>query len=225
LVEKAIERGLLGAAEASALTSREIHNLIFLPGVSTKGVPDQISGRGVGMDVVKTNIARLSGIIDVASERGQGTQLSIQLPVTLAIVQALVVRSAGRTFCIPLNSVLESLRIASDEISLLSRREVMTLRGHTLPLVRIEKFFELSNDRPPPKRCFVVVVGLAQHRVGLVIDELVGQEDIVVKSLGAALEGTPGIAGATELGGKRTVLVLDVAAIVEEATAIRTEAA
>jgi two-component system chemotaxis sensor kinase CheA len=88
--------------------------------------------------------------------------------------------------------------------------------------VRIEKLFELSNDKPPPRRCFVVVVGLAQHRVGLVVDELVGQEDIVVKSLGKALDGTPGIAGATELGGKRTVLVLDVAALVEEATALRT---
>ncbi len=222
LIERAIERGLLDAAEAEALTPREVHNLIFLPGVSTKGVPDQISGRGVGMDVVKTNIARLSGIIDVGSERGKGTQLSIQLPVTLAIVQALVVRSAGRTFCIPLNSVLESLRIASEEISMLSRREVMTLRGHTLPLVRIEKFFELANDKPQPKRCFVVVVGLAQHRVGLLVDELIGQEDIVVKSLGKALDGTPGIAGATELGGKRTVLVLDVAALVEEATSLRT---
>jgi two-component system chemotaxis sensor kinase CheA len=110
-------------------------------------------------------------------------------------------------------------------VSLLSRREVITLRGQTLPLVRIERLFELKTDRPPPRRCFVVVVGLAQHRIGLVVDELFGQEDIVVKSLGAALEGTPGIAGATELGGKRTVLVLDVAAIVEEATASQVEAA
>jgi two-component system, chemotaxis family, sensor kinase CheA len=225
LMEKAIERGLLDAQEAIALSPREVHNLIFLPGVSTKGVPDQISGRGVGMDVVKTNIARLSGMIDVTSERGAGTRLSIQLPVTLAIVQALVVRAAGRTFCIPLNAVLESLRIGSDEITTLSRREVMTLRGQTLPLVRIERLFALQTDRPPPRRCFVVVVGLAQHRIGLVVDELVGQEDIVVKSLGPALDGTPGVAGATELGGKRTVLVLDVAAIVEEATAARTEAA
>jgi two-component system chemotaxis sensor kinase CheA len=225
LREKAIERGLLGAAEAEALSPREAHNLIFLPGVSTKAIPDQISGRGVGMDVVKTNIARLSGIIDVSSQKGQGTHLSIQLPVTLAIVQALVVRAAGRTFCIPLNSVLESLRIGTEEVTTLSRREVMTLRGQTLPLVRIERLFELSTNRPPPRRCFVVVVGLAQHRVGLVIDELVGQEDIVVKSLGTALDGTPGIAGATELGGKRTVLVLDVAAIVDEATAARSEAA
>ncbi|MEO6953204.1 MAG: chemotaxis protein CheA [Polyangia bacterium] len=225
LLEKAIERGVLGAAEAEALTSREIHNLIFLPGLSTKGVADQISGRGVGMDVVKTNIARLSGIIDVTSERGQGTHFSIQLPVTLAIIQALVVRVAGRTYCIPLNSVLESLRLGMDEVTTLSRREVMTLRGQTLPLVRVERFFELSTERSPPRRCFVVVVGLAQHRLGLIVDELIGQEDIVVKALGPALDGTPGIAGATELGGKRTVLVLDVAAMVEEAMATRTEAA
>ena len=225
LLEKAIERGVLGAAEAEALTAREIHNLIFLPGLSTKVVADQISGRGVGMDVVKTNIARLSGIIDVTSRRGQGTHFSIRLPVTLAIVQALVVRVAGRTYCIPLNSVLESLRLGMDEVSTLSRREVMTLRGQTLPLVRVERFFELATERPPPRRLFVVVVGLAQHRIGLVVDELIGQEDIVVKALGPALDGTAGIAGATELGGKRTVLVLNVAAIVEEAMASRTEAA
>ena len=225
LLEKAIERGVLDAAEAEALTSREIHNLIFLPGLSTKGVADQISGRGVGMDVVKTNIARLSGIIDVTSEHGRGSHFSIQLPITLAIVQALVVRVAGRTYCIPLNSVLESLRLGMDEVSTLSRREVMTLRGQTLPLVRVERFFELPTERPPRRRCFVVVVGLAQHRLGLVVDELIGQEDIVVKALGPALDGTAGIAGATELGGKRTVLVLDVAAIVEETMAPRTEAA
>jgi two-component system chemotaxis sensor kinase CheA len=184
------------------------------------------------MDVVKTNIARLSGIIDVESEIGVGTRLTITLPITLAIIQALIVRAAGRTYAIPLNSVIESLIATPNDVSTIERTEVMTLRGQTLPLARLERLFRLERadassviaataaaDGARRHRQFVVVVGLAQHRVGLMVDELVGQQDIVVKPLGRALAGIPGIAGATELGGKRTVLVLDVAALVEEVVA------
>jgi two-component system chemotaxis sensor kinase CheA len=219
LLQVAMSRGLLEPAQAENLSQREIFNLMFLPGISTKDTADEVSGRGVGMDVVKTNIARLSGIIDVESEPGQGTRLTITLPITLAIIQALVIRAAGRTFAIPLNSVLESLLITHNDVMTIERREVMTLRGQTLPLARLERLFELERPtgHPSPHRQFVVVVGLAQHRIGLLVDELVGQQDIVIKPLGKALDGAPGIAGATELGGKKTVLVLDVAAIVEEA--------
>jgi two-component system chemotaxis sensor kinase CheA len=219
LVEKAVDRGVVDSGFAAEMSRRDVFNLIFLPGISTKEVVDEVSGRGVGMDVVKTNIARLSGIIDVESEPGQGTRLTITLPITLAIIQALVVRAAGRTFAMPLNSVLESLRITRQDIATVERREVMTLRGQTLPLARLERLFELerTSEAPAPARQFVVVVGLAQHRIGLCVDELVGQQDIVIKPLGRALASVPGIAGATELGGKKTVLVLDVAAIVEEA--------
>jgi two-component system chemotaxis sensor kinase CheA len=221
LVERALERRLIEPAQAVDMSRREILNLMFLPGVSTKEIADEMSGRGVGMDVVKTNIARLSGIIDVESEPGQGTRLTITLPITLAIIQALVVRAAGRTFAMPLNSVLESLRITRQDIATVERREVMTLRGQTLPLARLERLFSLSRGETEalPPRQFVVVVGLAQHRIGLCVDELVGQQDIVIKPLGKVLRAVPGIAGATELGGKKTVLVLDVAAIVEEAVA------
>ncbi len=227
LVEKAVERGAIDRAQAGELTQRDVFNLIFLPGVSTKKVADEMSGRGVGMDVVKTNIARLSGIIDVASEPGRGTRLTITLPITLAIIQALIVRAAGRTFAIPLNSVLESLRVSSQEVATIERREVMGLRGQTLPLARLERVFELQRAQGDyvPHRQFVVVVGLAQHRIGLLVDELLGQQDIVIKPLGSALKDVPGIAGATELGGKRTVLVLDVAAIVEEAVTAQVDAA
>ncbi|HZS38517.1 MAG TPA: chemotaxis protein CheA [Polyangia bacterium] len=227
LVEKAIERGVIDRLQAGDLSQRDIFNLIFLPGVSTKKVADEMSGRGVGMDVVKTNIARLSGIIDVASEPGRGTRLTITLPITLAIIQALIVRAAGRTFAIPLNSVLESLRVSAMDVSTIERREVMGLRGQTLPLARLERVFELERaaGERAPHRQFVVVVGLAQHRIGLLVDELEGQQDIVIKGLGSSLKDVPGIAGATELGGKRTVLVLDVAAIVEEAVSSQVEAA
>jgi len=220
LIQKAIGRGLLTDEQARELGRREIFNLIFLPGVSTKEVADEVSGRGVGMDVVKTNISRLSGIIDVDSEPGRGTRLTITLPITLAIIQALVIRAAGRTYAVPLNSVLESLLITRTDLATIERREVMTLRGQTLPLARLERVFRLQRLDHEPERQFVVVVGLAQHRMGLLVDELVGQQDIVIKPLGKALEAAPGIAGATELGGKKTVLVLDVAAIVEEAVSV-----
>ena len=222
LVQKAVERGVLGANEARELSRRDAQNLMFLPGLSTKDVADEVSGRGVGMDVVKTNIARLSGIIDVESEPGLGTRLTLTLPITLAIIQALIIRAAGRTFAVPLNSVLESLRVTQADVRTIERREVMSLRGQTLPLARLEKLFRLERAdlEGVPNKQFVVVVGLAQHRIGLLVDELHGQEDIVIKSLGRALSEVPGIAGATELGGKKTVLVLDVAQIVEEAVGV-----
>jgi two-component system chemotaxis sensor kinase CheA len=227
LVRKAVERSLIDEGAVRDLTRRDIHNLMFLPGLSTKEAADELSGRGVGMDVVKTNIARLSGIIDVESEPSVGMRLTITLPITLAIIQALVIRAAGRTFAVPLNSVLESLRITQREVKMIERREVMSLRGQTLPLARLEKLFRLDRDdsSPAPHKQFVVVVGLAQHRIGLLVDELVGQEDIVIKSLGRALASVRGVAGATELGGKKTVLVLDVAQIVEEAVGSTVEAA
>jgi two-component system chemotaxis sensor kinase CheA len=227
LVRKAVERGLVDEAVVRDLSRRDIHNLMFLPGLSTKEAADELSGRGVGMDVVKTNIARLSGIIDVESEPSVGMRLTITLPITLAIIQALVIRAAGRTFAVPLNSVLESLRITQREVKMIERREVMSLRGQTLPLARLEKLFRLEREdrSTAPHKQFVVVVGLAQHRIGLLVDELVGQEDIVIKSLGRALAQVRGVAGATELGGKKTVLVLDVAQIVEEAVGGAVEAA
>jgi two-component system, chemotaxis family, sensor kinase CheA len=231
VVRAAITRGQLGAEQAAELSRRDIHNLIFLPGVSTKEKADEVSGRGVGMDVVKTNIARLSGIIDLWSEAGQGTKISITLPITLAIIPALIIRAAGRTYAIPLNSVLESVLIDPHELKTIERREVYSLRGQTLPLLRVEEVFHLkpvgapagaTHSAPlgaPPPRQYIVVVGLAQHRLGLVADELTGQQDIVIKSLGRLLAEIPGIAGATELGGQQTVLVLDVAALVEETVA------
>jgi two-component system, chemotaxis family, sensor kinase CheA len=225
ILETALRRGLIDTAAATEMSRRELLNLVFLPGFSTKDQATELSGRGVGMDVVKTNISKLSGIIDLQSMRGKGTQIAITLPITLAIIQALVVRAAGRTYAMPLNSVLESLTITRPQIRTLSGREVFTLRGQTLPLSRVEEFFQLTRTEPPGEKAYVVVVGLAQHRLGLIVDELVGQQDIVIKSLGRALAGVTGIAGATELGGQQIVLVLDVAALVEETLRTGAEAA
>jgi two-component system chemotaxis sensor kinase CheA len=213
--EVAVQRGLATAEAVRDLSRREVMNLIFVPGFSTARQVSSLSGRGVGMDVVKNNISNLSGIIDLRSERGRGTRFELTLPVTLAIVRALVVSVSGRTYGIPLNSVLEILELRTRDVRTLSTREVISVRGSTLPLVRLARFFDLAGARTPDA-FFVVVVGLAQERLGIAVDELVGQQDIVVKPLGVHLQGVRGVAGATDLGARRTVLVLDVGAIIED---------
>lgn len=215
----AVKRGLVSESEAREMTAAEIVDFIFVPGFSTRESATTVSGRGVGMDVVKTNISRLSGMIDVDTAVGRGTKFAITLPVTLAIIQALVIETARQTFCIPLNSVLESIMVQQSDIATVEGHEVVSLRGKTLPLLHLARLFDLRGKRRylDPERIYVVVVGLAQHRIGLVVDELLGQQDVVIKPLGKALRGVPGIAGATELGGGRTVLLLDVATLVEEA--------
>ena len=213
----AMERGLATAEALADLSRRELLNLVFTPGFSTARKVTALSGRGVGLDVVKTNIAELSGIIDLSTSRGLGTRFEITLPVTLAILRALVVSVAGRVYAIPLNSVLEILEVRAEELRTLSTREVISLRGTTLPILRLGSFFQ--HGESAPARLFVVVVGLAQERLGIAVEDLVGQQDIVVKPLGRALSSVRGIAGATDLGNRRTVLVLDVGAIIEEVIA------
>jgi two-component system chemotaxis sensor kinase CheA len=206
--EVAIERGLITVAAAEGLDRRELRNLVFLPGFSTRPSVSELSGRGVGLDVVKTNLQRLSGIIDISSERGQGTTFTLTLPLTLAIIRALVVEVSGRIWAVPLNSVLEIVQVSTAELRTVERREVFSLRGQTVPFVRLSRVFgtrEAKLDRHQ-----VVVVGLAQARVGLAVDALIGQQDIVTKPLGGRLRRVPGVAGATDLGNRRTVLVLDV---------------
>jgi two-component system chemotaxis sensor kinase CheA len=214
----AVERGLTTAQAAHDLPRRDVLNFVFVPGFSTSPKVTELSGRGVGLDVVKTNIANLSGIIDLQTRRGQGTTFSLTLPVTLAIIRALVVGVAGRTYAVPLNSVIELLAVPIREVRTIEMREVVDVRGTTLPLVRLARLFKLGEGRMP-ESLFVVVVGLAQERLGIAVDELVGQQDVVVKPLGTLLAGIKGIAGATDLGHRRTVLVLDVGAIIEEVLA------
>ena len=216
--DMALRKGLITEAQSREMSRRELLNLIFLPGFSTARSVSELSGRGVGLDVVKNNIGNLSGIIDVWSERGQGTAFHLTLPVTLAIIRALVVGVSGRTYAVPLNSVLEILSVKPSEIRTVERREVLDVRGTTLPLMRLARQFghpERQNDRH-----FVVVAGLAQERLGIAVDELQGQQDIVVKSLGGRLQGVRGISGAADLANRRTVLVLDVGALLEEGMSV-----
>jgi len=213
---KAMAMGVISSPDE--VSDREALEFIFLPGFSTSETVSEISGRGVGMDVVRTNIAALSGLIDLESFPGQGTRVTITLPITLAIIKALIITTAGRTYALPITSVLESILVERSEIRTVERKEVIQLREATLPLLRLADFFQLSGGGASPESFYVVVVGVAEKRLGLVVDDLLGQQDIVIKSIGETFAGFKGISGAADLGDQRTILVLDVGSVIGEAT-------
>ncbi|NTW58183.1 MAG: chemotaxis protein CheA [Nitrospirae bacterium] len=214
LLAKAREKGLVEDELDAERDRKEVLDLIFLPGFTTSETVTEISGRGVGMDVVKRNVSRLSGMIDIETETGVGTTFILTLPITLAIIKALIIEASGRRFAVPLGSVLEVMRVRPEQIETIETREVMAIRDETVPLLRLSDAFSLPQaDRPETH--FVVLVGLAERKLGLVVDRLRGQQEIVIKPLGSRLADTPGIAGATELGDKIVVLVLDVESLIE----------
>lgn len=215
IYKKAQQRGLIDRGKQ--YSEGDLINLLFLPGFSTAEQITEISGRGVGLDVVAKNISKLSGLVDVETTLGRGTLFTITLPITLVIIKALIVRVGTETFAIPLNSVSESLMISSKEIRTIERAEVIQLRDHTLSLVRLKDFFSLGEGEVADDRLYVIVVGLAEKRVGLVVDAIEGQQEIVIKALGGLLKEVPGVSGATELGNRKTILVLDVASLIDEA--------
>jgi two-component system chemotaxis sensor kinase CheA len=214
--KKALERGIISASEV--LSDREAIDLIFLPGFSTSEKVSEISGRGVGMDVVKSNIAAVSGMVDVESISGQGSRMIITLPITLAIIKALIISTAGRFYALPITSVLESIMLDKKNIQTVERKEVIQLRESTLPLLHLNRFFNLDSLSKDSDSFFVVVVGVAEKRLGIVVDDLLGQQDIVIKALGPMFEGLRGVSGAADLGDQRTILVLDVSGIIHEVT-------
>ncbi len=215
LLEVCVERGLIEEDQIENMTPSEIINLIFLPGISTTEETSEISGRGVGMDVVKTNIAALGGLIEVQSEPGIGTKFSITLPVTLAIIPTLLVVVAGSTYAVPINTVAEAVFVRRDEIQSVLGTETTTLRGETLALCRLVDFFSAPSLDRPDEVC-VVVTSLGQRRLGLEVDALIGQQDVVIKPLGPSLGDANCFAGATDLGDERLALVLDTGAIIEQ---------
>jgi len=218
---KAIQKGLI--SKNANLDDKELFDLIFLPGFSTKDKVTELSGRGVGMDVLRKNIADISGLIELSSEEGKGTTVTIVLPITLAIIQALLVDIGGSPFAIPLNSVLETLALEPRHMKAVEGRPVIHLRESTLPLARIDGIFgmDCSEGIPP----YAVVVGVAERRVAFAVDDLVSQQDVVIKSLGKRLQGIRGLAGATDLGDQKTIPVLDVAALVDEVYSAEQESA
>ncbi len=217
---KAIEKGMITEREADAMSDKEAFALVFRPSFSTAKVVTNVSGRGVGMDVVKTNIEKLNGIIDVDSEIGHGTVIKLKIPLTLAIIQALLVGAQEEYYAIPLASVLETVRIPLDEIYTIEGKNVLRLRDEVLSLVRLSDIFGVKQVYEGGEHTYVVVIGLAESKLGVVVDTLVGQEEIVIKSLGDYLQGIEGIAGATIRGDGRVTLIVDVAALMNLAKGI-----
>ncbi len=213
--EKAVEKKIID--EGDELSEKDIYNLLLMAGFSTKDTVSETSGRGVGMDVVKANITKMSGMIDIMSEDGKGTSIVLTLPITLAIIQALIIQLIDKLYAIPLNSVSEIIKIVPDQIKTIEKKEVMQLRDETLPLLRLKEMFELKGEVAESEKLYVVVVGFGLKKVGIIVDALRGQQDIVIKSIGDTFKKIKGIAGATDLGNQKTILVLDVGTLIEEA--------
>ena len=216
--EKALAKGLISEAELATMEHREILNLIFLPGFSTAEKVTDVSGRGVGMDVVRTNIRKINGSVDLESEPGKGSQIIIKLPLTIAIIQALMVEVERSIFAIPLSTVIEAVRISRSEIKTINGREVLHLRDRVLPLIRLAQEFDIPTDSNR-ERFYVVVAALGDRRVGVVVDELRSQEEVVIKSIWDYLETVKGVSGATITGEGKVVLILDTSELVQNAQA------
>ena len=221
LKAKAVEKGIISEREADSMTDKEAYSLIFKAGFSTAKVVTNVSGRGVGMDVVKTNIEKLNGIIDVDSTYGEGTTLKLKIPLTLAIIQSLLVGVQEEYYAIPLASVIETVRISQDEIYTVENKSVLRLRNEVLPLVRLADIFGVDSVFDNAEQAYVVVIGLAENKIGVIVDFLIGQEEVVIKSLGSYLKGTEGIAGATIRGDGRVTLIVDIAAMMQMAKQVK----
>ena len=223
LKAKSIEKGIITEREADAMSEKEAFGLIFKPGFSTAAKVTNVSGRGVGMDVVKTNIEKLNGIIDIESEVGKGTVMKLKIPLTLAIIQSLLVGTQEEFYAIPLASVLETVRVPIDDIYTIDGKNVLRLRDEVLSLVRLSDVFGVEKAFDGGDQTYVVIIGVAEAKLGIIVDTLVGQEEIVIKSMGDYLQNIPGIAGATIRGDGRVTLIIDVGAMMEMAKDIKVD--
>ena len=214
---KVRERDLVSADELAAMDDRAVLDLIFRPGFSTAQVVSDVSGRGVGMDVVRqTIVRRLKGQIEIRSQVGAGSRFVLSLPLTLAIAQVLLARAGGEVFAVPLDNVVRTLTTAPTAIHRIQDREVLTVRGRQVPLIRVSQVLELGDDGPAGDSLHVILTELGAETYGLVVDALLGKKEIVIKSLGDLLRGVPCAAGATLLG-DRCALILDVPAMIARA--------
>ena len=215
LKAQAVERGILKAAEAQRLTEQETLNLIFESGFSTASEITEVSGRGIGMDVVRTVLDRLKGTVQVSSQKGRGTTIQLRAPLTLASIQTLLFRVGGRLFAVPLSSVVEITRIMDPEIHRVDQREVLRLRDQILTLVRLDHLSRLHSidTQPVRKKHFVIVIGASEKRFGLLVDSLVGEEELVIKALPTEIVSSDLVSGASILGDGTVVLILNVPAV------------
>lgn len=206
VLKKAVSRGMLDPD--TELDKREVINFIFAPGFSTKENVSEMSGRGVGLDVVREKLSTLGGFTDLQTEKDAGTTFTLTLPITLAIIKALIVKVGEERFAIPLTTISETVAVEHKEIQTIEWKDIYYIRGEMLPIVGIGKMFEI--DTPESDMSFAVVVGFGKNKLGLLVDEILGQQEIVIKSLGEYFRGLPGFAGAAEIGKHEVILVLDV---------------
>ena len=211
--EKAIQQGLISSSEAQLMSDQEIQNLIFMPGFSTAEKVTNVSGRGVGMDVVKTSIEKLHGSVEIHSQENKGTIFVIRLPFTLAIIHTLQVKIAEQIFAIPLHSIVETLRLSVHKVQTISGMSVIDFREQIIPLIYLSDFFDLPSNNANPENIYIVVAEMAEKKVGLVVDDIVDQEEVVVKSMGKLLNNTPGISSACIRGDGKVTLIIDLAGI------------
>jgi two-component system chemotaxis sensor kinase CheA len=213
IVGKAIEKGLVTPDRASVLSPREILNLVFIPGFTTVENATDLSGRGVGMDVVSANLKKLNGMVEIESPPGRGTTVTLRLPLTLAIVPVLIVQVAQETYALPLRFVAETLRFCPQDVHKVGRREMVWVRNEVLPLLRLHRLLETGCDAPPATQK-LVVLNPGSERVAMLVDQLVGRESTIVKPLPSCLSRCAGIAGATVTEDGAVRLVLDPATLV-----------
>ena len=209
---KAIDKGLIHPSKV--LSDQEAAQLIFLPGFSTAEKITNVSGRGVGLDVVKTMIEKLNGTIQVTSEHGKGSKFSIRLPLTLAIIQGLLVRVGREVYSIPIASVIESVRVKKEEINTIDNYEVLNVRNEVISVLRLSRLFNIRTNEDG-EYCFVVIVGSQDKKIGVMVDNLIGEEDVVIKPLRDQFTQSPGISGASILGDGSVSLIIDVGQLLE----------
>lgn len=216
LKAKALEKGLITEEQAMTMAKNEALQLIFAPGFSTAQKVTSVSGRGVGMDVVRTNIQNLKGLIEIDSELGKGSTFTIKLPLTLAIIQGLLVKVQNEEYAIPLSSVIEVVSITDEAIYTINNQEVIRIREDVNPLIRLDKTLQCSATTETLHGRYVVLVGYGYQKIGLVVDELLGQQEIVIKSLGEYLGHIKGIAGSTILGDGRVIMIIEVSELINK---------
>ncbi len=209
--ESAIAKGLITPEKAEEMNKQDIFNLIFLPGFSTAKKVTNISGRGVGMDVVKTNVKKLRGMINIDSEVGKGTTITIKLPLTLAIISGMVIRSGEEMYVIPLNNIIEVLKLHVEDISTIKGKEVINVRDEVIPLISIGEMLTGNRESGQGVWQYVIVVQVAENKYGIKVDEVIGQKEVVIKSLGTYMGNVPGIAGSTIMGDGSVVMIVDLA--------------